>query len=150
MSDLDRLLLTSGAFIGRSRYLDSIPALEERPSRIYVRFHPHGTDTSFLALLDTGGHFCILSREVANSIRSQLGDPFDSTKLWTAHGLIRGELHRHTIELIGEGGHGLDIEVTVFVSPDWIGTSFLGYSGVLERVRFCIDPGSNSFYFGSL
>jgi len=115
-----------------------------------VRFRPHGTDTSFLALLDTGGHFCILSREVAKSIRGQLDDPFDSTELRTARGLIQGELHRHTIELIGESGQALDVQATVFVSPDWIGTSFLGYSGVLERVRFCIDPGSNSFYFGSL
>jgi len=63
---------------------DSIPAFKERLSRIYVRFRPHGTDTSFLALLDTGGHFCILSREVAKSIRGQLDDPFDSTELRTA------------------------------------------------------------------
>lgn len=115
-----------------------------------MKFRPHGTDTLFLALLDTGGHFCILSHEVAEGIRDQLGDPFDSTELWTARGLIRGELHRHTIELIGESGQGLDIEATVFVSPDWIGASFLGYSGLLERVRFCIDPGSNRFYCGSL
>lgn len=148
MPDLDGLLLTSGAFVGRSQYVDTVH-VRERESRIYVKFRPHGTDTLFLALLDTGGHFCILSHEVAEAIRGQLGDPFDSTELRTARGLIRGELHRHAIELVGESGQGLVIEATVFLSPDWMGTSFLGYSGVLERVRFCVDPRSNRFYFGS-
>ena len=42
------------------------------------------------------------------------------------------------------------VESTVFVSPEWPEGNFIGYSGLLERIRFAIDPGSNSFVFGAL
>jgi hypothetical protein len=34
------------------------------------------------------------------------------------------------------------------LSPQWRGSNFLGYEGVLDRIRFAVDPRANLFYFG--
>jgi hypothetical protein len=54
--------------------------------------------------------------------------------------------------LIADDGDSLRIDATVFVSSDWprrAGT-FLGYSGLLERIRFAVDPQKNDFFFGPI
>jgi hypothetical protein len=35
-------------------------------------------------------------------------------------------------------------------SPDWRGPNFLGYQGLLQRIRFAVDPEVNLFYFGRI
>jgi len=134
--------------VGASRYWDAYPGIRESQPRIYVKFRPYGTELPFLALLDTGGHFCFLNRDVAALIRDQLTDRLREFVLRTAYGPIHGDLYLHTIELVAEEGESLEITSTVFVSPEWRGPSFLGYSGALEHLRFAIDPRKNRFYFG--
>ena len=47
-------------------------------------------------------------------------------------------------------GAPLVTEATFFVSADWPeGMTFLGYSGLLDSMRFALDPQANHFYFGS-
>ncbi len=101
-----------------------------------------------MALLDTGGHYCILSKDVAASIQGHFGECLDEVDLRTAYGLIRGKLYRHRITLIAEAGDSLDIDATVFVSPEWRWSSFLGYTGILDRIRFAADSPANEFFFG--
>lgn len=146
-------LLTSpdGAFAtGAAAYSDSHPGIEDPLPRIYVQFWPEGADTDYLALLDTGGHFCILSREVADVVRPRLAHSLGLTDLLTAVGRVRGELFRHRIELIAEEGEKLAIEATVLISSDWSGPSLIGYTGGLDRMRFAVDPQTNRFFFGPL
>ena len=52
--------------------------------------------------------------------------------------------------LHADEGESLDVEATVFQSPDWRGPSFLGYQGLLQRIRFAVDPETNLFYFGQI
>ena len=64
-----------------------------------------------------------------------------------------GKLLRTTVTLFSDPGEGeaLDVDATVFVPDEpWIGspTSFIGYSGFLERVRIALAPQDNHFYFG--
>jgi hypothetical protein len=40
------------------------------------------------------------------------------------------------------------VDATIFVSPDWHGPNFIGYQGLLQRIRFAVDPETNLFYFG--
>ncbi len=38
---------------------------------------------------------------------------------------------------------------TFFICSDWPdGRTFLGYSGLLDSIRFALDPQANHFYFG--
>ena|SRR5215471_2332109 len=50
--------------------------------------------------------------------------------------------------IFAEQGESLNIEASVFVAADWYLGNFLGYTGFLERLRFAVDPGTNTFYFG--
>jgi hypothetical protein len=52
--------------------------------------------------------------------------------------------------LVADNGESLSIEATVWVSREWTGGNFLGYGGLLERIRFAVDPANNLFYFGPL
>lgn len=44
----------------------------------------------------------------------------------------------------------MTIEATCFTSPDWLGPNVLGWKGCLERLRFAVDPGDESFFVGRL
>ncbi len=148
----EELLLGSGEpfATGASAYFDARPELREPLPRIYVEFQPGGKDRSFVALLDTGGHYCILQPDVAASIQDQMVDRLAPAVLRTAHGTVSGELFLHRLTLLAQQGQPLDLDATVFVSDDWPGPNILGYTGALDRLRFAIDPGGNRFFFGPL
>lgn len=65
-----------------------------------------------------------------------------------------GSLVRLNISLEAEQGQDLTVEATTFIpnlKEQWGNfPSFLGLSGFLERIRFAIDPLTDTFYFGSL
>ncbi|WP_017717414.1 hypothetical protein [Kamptonema formosum] len=67
---------------------------------------------------------------------------------------LSGFVVRLNIRLKAEEGEDLDVDSTVFV-PDsevlWGNfPSFIGLTGFLERIRFALDPNTDTFYFGSL
>jgi predicted aspartyl protease len=126
------------------------PGFRESQPRIYVKFRAAGSDSSFLALVDTGAHYCILNTTAADVVGDQLGESFDLFVVETARGRLRGKLYRHTITLIAQEGESLDIDSIIFVPPDWEGPCFLGYAGTLEYARFAINPAANRFHFGGL
>ncbi len=134
--------------MGTSRYQDSHPGFPEAQPRIYVKFRLGDASFSFWALLDTGAHFCLLNEAAAASIRGSLTEGLGAFTVRTSHGPIEGELYRQRITLLAEAGESLDIDATVFIPPGWQGPCFLGYAGVLERVRFAVDPKANQFSFG--
>lgn len=134
---------------GASTYADAFPGRPEPYPRIYVQFRIEGVEPVFLALLDTGGCFCILNDRVATLVKGRLVEPLDKVSIRTAHGILEGNLYRHQIALVAEDGEPLDVHATVFVPPVWSGPCFLGYSGALDRVRFAVDPEMNRFYFGT-
>jgi hypothetical protein len=70
--------------------------------------------------------------------------------LSTRLGLIRGDLYRIPLVLFADDGQDLGVDATVLLSPDWTGPNFLGYQGLLQRIRFAVDPETNLFYFGQI
>jgi hypothetical protein len=64
--------------------------------------------------------------------------------------LVHGALYRGPITIPAEEADPLDLEATVFLSPDWRGPNFIGYQGLLQRIRFAVDPEVNLFYFGRI
>lgn len=144
-----RLTGSGGPFTtGSSEYFDAYPGIQEGNARIYVQFQPQGAPFEFLALLDTGAHYCILNEEAAGLTQSYLTSSLGQVDIRTAYGLVRGPLYSHRIRLIAEVGDPLDIETMVFVPPDWQAPCFIGYTGVLDRIRFAIDSPKNQFFFG--
>lgn len=134
---------------GKSTFLDRADSSPEPTAKIWVRIAPDSLGGEILAQLDTGAAWSILEREVAESL-SLLNGQGPHAKLHTRYGPIDGRLERTRIDIIAEQGDSLSIDATVFISPQWPGGSFLGFGGLLERVRFAIDPTDNSFHFGSM
>jgi hypothetical protein len=67
----------------------------------------------------------------------------------TSFGIKEGVLLRVPLKIVADEGESLDITGTFFVASDWPeGLTFLGYSGLLDSIRFALDPQVNDFYFG--
>jgi len=143
------LTLQGDAFTyGRAKFSDFPPVRLEPTPKIYVKVHFGDRSQFWLAQLDTGAAWSILAPDVARAagISFESGDP---AGLSTRFGPKRGNLVRTPLELIADEGEPLLTEATFFVSPDWPeGLNFLGYSGLLDSIRFALAAQANHFYFG--
>lgn len=137
-------LFASGAF----PYLDHHPNDEIKTARIVVKVGLGNIETD--AVVDTGGVFFICDADVLALSGCELGTPLEKHRVNTRGYNFDGNLYRVSITLIAQRGESLPLEVTVFVPDDpWPFPSFLGLQGCLEFVRFAVDPGTNTFYFGA-
>lgn len=140
-------------FAGRCRYLSILPDSREASAKIYVPIRPGRLNETYYAQLDTGAAWSMLERELAAELGLFEADG-EAMTIDTRLGNVKGKLTRVDLTLLpdeGDGGSSLTIEATVFVSNDWGAGNFLGYSGLLERIRLGVDPGPDEerFYFGS-
>lgn len=131
---------------GRCRFLDS-DGIRDEP-KIYAQVVPGDWKTPVLAQLDTGAAWSVLDSEIAEEL-GLFDERGEQAKLSTRLGLMNGTLVRVPFTLIAEEGESLRLDATVFVSREWREGTFLGYGGLLERIRFAIDPSANNFFFGS-
>jgi len=134
---------------GRSRFLDYTPGSQERGSKIFIKIQAESIDGVVFAQLDTGAAWSILDAEIAETL-SLLGGDGEPVTMSTRLGKVNGRLERTSLAIIADEGEAINVEATVCVSPDWHAGNFLGYGGLLERVRFAVDPSENSFYFGPI
>ncbi len=135
---------------GRSKFADHGPGvLSDGMAKVYVKVGFEGLESFVLAQLDTGAAWSVLSPDVARRLEL----PFDSGRpaiLRTWMGRKQGSLFRMPFTLLADEGEDLSKEGTFFVTPDWPeGMTFLGYSGLLDSIRFALDPQVNDFFFGS-
>jgi hypothetical protein len=103
-------------------------------------------------MVDTGAPWCIFEPRLGKFIRESFDQVSEEeVSLSTRLGTFRGELYRGPLFFEALEGEPLDIEATVFVSPSWPpGENFIGYQGLLQRIRFAVDPEVNLFYFGRI
>lgn len=151
MLQLDGELFT----IGRARYRDHRPERPEPTAKIHVRIRLGELPAELLFTLDTGAAWTCLDPELADDAGLLTGDAGVAVPLQTPFGRFNGRLLRVPLKIMADHDQGrtLDVVATAFVAidPGWpAGRSFLGYAGLLERIRFAIDPGTNYFYFGPL
>ncbi len=131
---------------GRSRYLDRDPEILAETASVHVQVKFEGVRV--LAMLDTGAAWSVLRADLAAGL--DLFDRDGETKtLSTRIGRVQGRLVRAMTTLVAEDGDSVDIDSTVFVSREWRAGNFIGYTGLLERIRFAVDPGTNAFLFGA-
>lgn len=135
--------------VGLARFEDRPGGDGEETAKIYIRIEPEALGNPILAQLDTGSPWLVLQAEVAEAMSLLDGDG-PEVRLRTRFGPISGRLERTVVNILAEEGETLQLEATAFVSRQWNAGTFAGYSGLLERVRFAIDPdpAKNLFYFG--
>jgi len=134
---------------GRSRFLDYSPGSRERTPKIFVKIQPESVDGVIFAQLDTGAAWSMLNAEIAETL-SLLGRQGEPVEMSTRLGKFNGHLERTSLAIVADDGESVSVEATVWVSSEWPGGTFLGYGGLLERIRFAVDPSDNSFYFGPI
>jgi hypothetical protein len=133
---------------GRITFRDQHPEVSEPTAKIYVPIFVGDLDVITYAQLDTGAAWSVLDPAVAMRL-GILGKPGFTTNLTTHLGRISGRLVRLPVRFLSDQGEPFETEGTFFVSPDCPpGRTFLGYSGLLESIRFALDPQVNHFYFG--
>jgi len=108
-----------------------------------------------LAIVDTGGVYLVCDPQLAEGMNFDPSERLYAVKLNIRGRVLRGDVYRVSLTLKAEDGHGSEIEATAFVprlgpGQIWPWPSFMGLQGCLERLRFAIDPGTNTFYFAPL
>ena len=132
---------------GRSRFSDRIPEGSDLTAKVYVRVRfERGRDV--LAQLDTGAAWSVLDPAMLRLLGPSL-DWLEPARLGTRFGSLAGHLVRTPVTFLADEGPSITLPGTFFVSEHWpIGLTFLGYSGLLDSMRFALDPQANDFYFG--
>ena len=134
---------------GVSRYADRKENLPALGPRIYLEVKPGWFKGTVFAMVDTAAPWCIFEPTVGDFIRESFDQVSETVRLSTRLGTFLGNLYRGPLFVPALEGEPLDVEATVFVSSDWPpGRNFLGYEGLLQRIRFAVDPEANLFYFG--
>lgn len=132
---------------GRAKFLDRKPGSQEPTAKIYVTVKFPSLGRQSLAQLDTGAAWSVLEAEIAEALGVLDGDG-EPTTMRTHLGEMTGRLERVPLTLIADEGTSLEVEATFLVSPEWSSITFLGYTGLLDRIRIALDPPVNWFYFG--
>lgn len=132
---------------GKSKFLDHHPRFSEPTAKVFVNVAFPGVSRDWLAQVDTGAAYSILEQDIARALGLFHGSG-SFTRLSTRVGDLRGRLLRVPLRILADEGESLEFEATFFVSSDWHGGTFLGYSGLLERLRIGLDCPQNLFYFG--
>jgi hypothetical protein len=135
---------------GRSKFSDSVPGRSEPTAKVYVKLKLGGLQRPLLAQLDTGAAWSVLDSGIAEELGLLDGPIEERRKLRTSLGIRDGHLVRLPFILVADEGQSLEAEGVFFICRDWpVDLTFLGYSGLLDSIRFALDPQANHFYFGA-
>ncbi|MEG3844846.1 hypothetical protein [Microcoleus sp. herbarium14] len=151
---MTQLLFPGGdTFATGAIYYDYIPVTaNETTNRIILPVTVESIKTQ--AVVDTGAPYPIISPRVARQAGLDFLPPLQRMTLFVRGMRLEGSVIRLNMKLVADKGEDLDVDATAFI-PDveefWGDfPSFIGQIGFLERIRFAIDPLTNTFYFGQL
>ena len=132
---------------GASTFADTAPGTQYE-AKIFVPVRLGGLDVDVTAMVDTAAPWCVLEGALASLMSDGNTILAPRQVLSSRLGVHTGDLCRTSVTLLADEGESLTVDATVFVCPDWSGPNLIGYNGLLERIRFAVDPSLNMFYFG--
>lgn len=124
---------------------------EEGSAKIYVRVRS-GRTSPFYAMLDTGAAWSIFHPELAAKLGLDEADGIEAPRMLTLAGAQRGRLVKCPLTICADNGPDLELAATVYYSESWQGPNIIGYQGLLQAMRFAIDPAQNAgrWFFAAL
>jgi hypothetical protein len=137
---------------GAIRYSYRPVSANETTNRIILLVEIAGVLTE--AVVDTGAPFVICAPRIALLAGFDRAYALARMRMLIRGMQLEGSLTRLSIKLLAREGDDFTVDATVFV-PDveeYWGSfpSFIGLTGFLERLRFAVDPSTDTFYFGAL
>jgi hypothetical protein len=146
------LTLTDGtAFaLGSTRFARSVLPGSTLP-RILSEVLVEGVLTR--AAVDTGGAYLVCRPDVARKAGLRPASSLGGQIVNIRGRSYSGRLYRQGIEILAQRGDGLRFQGIVFVpelapGETWGLPSMMGFQGMLEFIRFAIDPVDDTFFFG--
>ena len=132
---------------------DYEPAIaSETSNRIILQVQIQGIKTR--AVVDTGAPYVICAPDIARRAGIDPASALKKDRMLIRQMRLDGFVYRLNLTLKAEVGEDLNVDATVFVPEveEFWGDfpSFIGLAGFLERIRFAIDPNTDTFYFGQL
>ena len=147
-------------FLGGERFATGACPYACRPATAYeetVRvFIPiRIDDVPVDAVIDTGAMHLICGTETIDNLGLHPADSLGRRRILIRGQIVAGDLHRVSLTVPAHQGEVLTQEVTAFVPILDPGEesnlpTFLGWQYCLERIRFAVDPATETFYFGTL
>ena len=127
-------------------------AVTESTNRIILEVEIQGVPTR--AVLDTGAPYVVCAPKVAANAGVDRSSALHRDRMLIRGMRLDGFVYRLNVGLKADEGQDLNVDATVFVPEveEFWGDfpSFIGLAGFLERIRFAIDPNTDTFYFGQL
>lgn len=154
MARFAQLLISGNFATGVIHYEDLYPG-QEQSARVVLPVIVEGR-LIVHAVVDTGAPWCIIDPETARQVGAVIRADYEPDRRLMVRGTwYEGKLLRMGISLEAEQGNSLDIDATVFVptlppGDMWPHPNFIGLEGLLNRIRFAVDPDENAFYFGPI
>jgi hypothetical protein len=135
-----------------SDYADFLPSRQPRRGdpKVYVPMAVGQASLRMLAMVDTRATYSVVDASVAAFLGAFEDADVPEATLSTRYGKLTGRLVRRDVWILPAEGAALHLEATLWACPEWSFGHVIGYSGLLDRLRFAIDPGRNHFHFGPL
>ena len=139
---------------GAARYFYRPIAGYDRSPRIIVSVEIERMKTP--AVVDTGAPYVICAPDIARVIGLRPAAALGHLRMLVRGVVMDGRLYRLMLRLLADRGESLSVDATAFVldaefEESWGALpSFIGLSGCLERLRFAVDPATETFFFGPL
>ncbi len=122
-------------------------------SRLLIRVAIEGQIV--VAVVDTGAPYFVCEPALAAMLAPRLTDPLEAARLKIRGIEYRGMLYLLSVTFEASQGEDLRTLATIFIPQldpwqMWELPSFVGLTGMLDRLRFAVDPDASLFYFGPL
>ena len=128
------------------------PPITNDTNRIIIGVYVEDIITE--AVLDTGAPYPIISPKIAKQAGLNRVKPLERKTMVVRKMKLEGSIIRLNMTLPADEGEDLTVDATAFI-PDveeyWGDfPCFIGQIGFLERIRYAVDPATDTFYFGTL
>jgi hypothetical protein len=148
------LLFPNGEYfaIGAINYAYRPAITSDTTNRIIIVVYVEDSITE--AVLDTGAPYPIIAPKVAKQAGLYRVKPLERKRMLVRGNWLGGSIIRLNMTLLADEGEDLTVDATAFI-PDveeyWGDfPCFIGQMGFLERIRYALDPDTDTFYFGTL
>lgn len=148
------LLFPDGEYfaIGAINYAYRPAITSDTTNRIIIVVYVEDSITE--AVLDTGAPYPIISPKIAKQAGLDRVKPLERKTMLVRGMRLEGSIIRLNMTLPADEGEDLTVDATAFI-PDveeyWGDfPCFIGQMGFLERIRYAVDPATDTFYFGTL
>jgi hypothetical protein len=128
------------------------PPITNDTNRIIIGVYVEDIITE--AVLDTGAPYPIISPKIAKQAGLNRVKPLERKTMLVRGMRLEGSIIRLNMTLPADEGEDLTVDATAFI-PDGEESwgdfpGFIGQLGFLERIRYAVDPATDTFYFGTL